>query len=143
MLSRRAGSSFAGLMIVPACGLARCFSIGPWHRSQVIDSAANAGDLYWLSVPGTFKADPEWQKTQPSPTGRVKSGSANFRNRARDRRLGGSDRGATLQAMAHHFHGAYERGHFPVALGAETVTIGHQTLHCNSRELCETMQVFK
>ena len=45
--------------------------------------------------------------------------------------------------MTHYFHCSNERCCFPVALRAETVSIGHKPLHRYSRQLRNAVQLFK
>src|SRR5271166_3985773 len=53
------------------------------------------------------------------------------------------ERGAARQSLAHDLHGAYQGRGLPVALGAESVTLGHQSLRPKTRKLPQSMQVFE
>ena len=49
---------------------------------------------------------------------------------------------APAEVGRHHFHRAQQGAGFPISLGAETISIGHEALHGNAGELPETVEVF-
>ena len=51
--------------------------------------------------------------------------------------------GAALEIRGDDFHRAKERACFPIAFATEAVTIGHEALNGEARELLETVQVLK
>jgi len=53
------------------------------------------------------------------------------------------ERRATREAARHDFHGADERGGFPIAFASEAVAVGHQALRREAGQLHETVQIFK
>ena len=45
--------------------------------------------------------------------------------------------------MAHNLHGSYQSRCLPIALSAKPKPFGHETLHCDARELLKAVQIFK
>ncbi|CAB4917609.1 unannotated protein [freshwater metagenome] len=48
-----------------------------------------------------------------------------------------------LQSLGHHLHAAQQHRRLPVALAAEAVTVGHQSLHRQSRQLTQPAEVLE
>src|SRR5207248_11361588 len=53
------------------------------------------------------------------------------------------ERRSALETVTHDLHGPHKRRRFPVAFRAESISIGHQTLHGNSWKLRQAVQVLK
>src|SRR5205814_7371423 len=53
------------------------------------------------------------------------------------------ERRSALETVTHDLHGPHKRRRFPVAFRAESISIGHQTLHGDSWKLRQAVQVLK
>ena len=51
--------------------------------------------------------------------------------------------GSSFQALPHHLHDTHQRRCLPVALGAEAVTVGHESLDSQSRQLDKPVQILE
>ena len=51
--------------------------------------------------------------------------------------------GAALQTGRHHLHDAKQSGSFPVAFARKAVALLHQALYCQTRQLFQTVEIFK
>jgi len=53
------------------------------------------------------------------------------------------ERRAAFQSGRHDFHGADQGAGFPIAFRAKAITVGHQPLRRHTRQLLQSVQIFK